>query len=499
MIIIISHRYDVSDRCAASLASCLLLDLGLISEQNLTNVIDKGKVRREREKFRENMRREETPTGPVLCFDGRKDLTWTYEKTPDGRWRRRQKREEHYVLLSEPDSIYLGHVSPESGKAEDVTGAIMAEIGEKGHTNEISGVQCDGTNVNTGTDGGVITLIEKKLERPVQRLICLLHMVELPLRHVLTKLDGETTGPNAFSGPIGKQLKACEKLPTVKFRPIPVNVPEMDPAILSTDQQYLLRIMRAVSDGECPPPLANQMPGPINHARWLTLACRILRLYVSTARPTTNLKTITTFVMKVYALSWFEIRREPSCTHGARHLFAIIQRIKSMPQSVQKIALPVVQNNSFFAHSENILLSMLSDEREEVRQRALARISEIRDGRSGAVVPVRKFIVPRLNFKARDYISMSGNLNHDPPLAHKISLDHLTEMVKAPGTKLPWEGVPCHSQAVERHIRLVSDASKAVCGKKAREGLVRSKIFSRKLVQTFETKSDFQTVFRQDS
>ena len=48
--------------------------------------------------------------------------------------------------------------------------------------------------------------MEKHLERPVQWLVCLLHANELPLRHLIEKLDGGTTGPNVFSGPIGSSL-----------------------------------------------------------------------------------------------------------------------------------------------------------------------------------------------------------------------------------------------------------------------------------------------------
>ena len=47
----------------------------------------------------------------------------------------------------------------------------------------------DGTNVNTGAVRGVIHLMEVRLGRPMQWLICLLHANELPLRHLIQKLD----------------------------------------------------------------------------------------------------------------------------------------------------------------------------------------------------------------------------------------------------------------------------------------------------------------------
>ena len=59
---------------------------------------------------------------------------------------------------------------------------------------------------------------------------------------------------------------------------------------------------------------------------------------------------------------------------------------------------------------------------------------------------------------------------------HKLNLEH-----------------PCHNQAVERHVKLVSEASAAVAGFKNRDELIRQKIRSRKLMKTFNTKRQFNT------
>ena len=55
--------------------------------------------------------------------------------------------------------------------------------------------------------GGVIRLLEVKIGRPLHYAICQLHGNELPLRHLFSKLDGSTSGPNSFSGPIGNAIK----------------------------------------------------------------------------------------------------------------------------------------------------------------------------------------------------------------------------------------------------------------------------------------------------
>ena len=80
--------------------------------------------------------------------------------------------------------------------------------------NEISfssvlAIGADGTNVNTGLNNGLIRLLELHMGRPAQWLICMFHLNELPLRHLLVHLDGTTSGPNAFCGVIGKRLKSA--------------------------------------------------------------------------------------------------------------------------------------------------------------------------------------------------------------------------------------------------------------------------------------------------
>ena len=71
-------------------------------------------------------------------------------------------------------------------------------------THELQTVGCDGTNVNTGAVRGFIYLMEVRLGRPMQWLICLVHANEFPLRHLIQKLDGAIKGPEVCSGVIGK-------------------------------------------------------------------------------------------------------------------------------------------------------------------------------------------------------------------------------------------------------------------------------------------------------
>ncbi|GBN13335.1 hypothetical protein AVEN_39127-1 [Araneus ventricosus] len=127
---------------------------------------------------------------------------------------------------------------------------------------------------------------------------------ELPLRrHLLNSLVGATTGPKEFCRPIGKAIKTCEELTVAAFSSISVeNMPHnIDIMVLSNDLQYLYDICLAISRVDCYSDLALRKPGAVAHSRWLTIASRILKLYVPTEKPSDNLIILATYIMKVYA------------------------------------------------------------------------------------------------------------------------------------------------------------------------------------------------------
>ena len=67
-----------------------------------------------------------------------------------------------------------------------------------------------------------------------------------------------------------KQLPECEKLPIVAFESIAANEIDIDVSDLSTDQNYMLQVYRAISSGHCDDSLAHRNSGKMAHSRWLT-------------------------------------------------------------------------------------------------------------------------------------------------------------------------------------------------------------------------------------
>ena len=145
----------------------------------------------------------------------------------------------------------------------------------------------DSTNVNTGWEGGAMHWVEVKLGRELNWLVCALHTNELPLRHLITTVDGKTLSNNKWTGNICKMLDSSTELKiNTSFLKITVGEPLItliDDIVkdLSTDQAYGYRITQAIRAGELPKDLALLEIGPVSHSRWLTTANRLCRMWVS--------------------------------------------------------------------------------------------------------------------------------------------------------------------------------------------------------------------------
>lgn len=125
----------------------------------------------------------------------------------------------------------------------------------------------------------------------------MLHFCELPFRALVRALDGATSGPFTLKGPIGSTLNEdLTELEVAEFKKIPNPdfhiVAEEDGYELSKDQAFLDQMCHAIMEGELPTSLANQDPGKLSHARWLTMANAFLRKYASTTQLSNHFQNI---------------------------------------------------------------------------------------------------------------------------------------------------------------------------------------------------------------
>jgi hypothetical protein len=487
-------RYGILDRSAAAIATAVLEDYGIVTANDSSSVIDPSKLRRERKRKRIEIEpSQESKIVSGIYFDGRKDKTMIINKE-GSKFYRRIVTEEHISLVQEPGSLYLGHVTPDGSTARHIKNSIACFIANSNiDVKHFVAIGCDGTNVNTGRVGGVVTLLEKEYGKPLQWLICMLHANELPLRHLLQYLDGSTSGPRAFRGPIGKGLANCHTLPLVMFDKIDVVLPMVILKDLSTDQQYLWEMCEAISKGECSLDLSKRNPGALNHSRWITTANRVLRLYVASEEPSINLKHLVTYIVKVYGPLWFSIRMHPSCKDGARHLFRTIKLSRYLTKELLDIIDPVLQRNGYFGHPENLLLAMIRDERQHIRELGLRRILKSRLEKSSTL---REFRIPKFNFDASEYfdlIDWQNTVVTEPPLTINVSEATIRLYVATHGDcTVEFDRYPCHTQAVERSVKIVTEASQALCGQQARDGFIRSRLEGRMIMPVFNTKSDYR-------
>ena len=177
-------RFNVSSVAGAFIANAVLKDRGLLTK---SNIIDRKKLDRQRQLYCENEQKKEKfrqKNEPLtsLYFDGRKDLTLAL-KEKNGKKHKIQKREEHYSLVEEPKSLYLGYVTPKYGTGIKIAKALYSWLANAGSIDTLKVIGGDGCCVNTGYENGVFACLESFIGRPLQRFICLLHAKKVASRN----------------------------------------------------------------------------------------------------------------------------------------------------------------------------------------------------------------------------------------------------------------------------------------------------------------------------
>ena len=81
------------------------------------------------------------------------------------------------------------------------------------------------------------------------------------------------------------------------------------------------------------------------------------------------------------------------------------QRSRSLPKELREIVEGVLTRNFHWATFENILLCMLGDNREEIRQKAVTIITKIR-ARGPAKIIRQMTKPPKIIFTAKDYTEL---------------------------------------------------------------------------------------------
>ena len=506
----ICDRYGVSSRAGAAIANAALTDAGVISATNQTNVIDKCKLRRAIDKYREERKVADQDDlikaqGEAYYFDGKKDRTLFTSRDENNKQFKYYQEEEHISMSSEPGGKYVTHLTPKGESGAEIVECVVDYLEEHGVSESWRIIGGDSTAGNTGNKRGCFVLIENRLGRRLFRVVCVLHLNELPWRHVFVDIDGPTDSKNTFKGVIGKLLPKVEELEfNNRFKKIDdgpglPDITEDVAADLSSDQKMLFMTFQSIRTGIIRPELHSLTPGPISHSRWLTHAIRTMLLHMKKhglqGKDKSNLTKLVHFLMTNYVVMWFTHKQRDTIEEAPRNLLKQVQLTSLLPKDIQTIARKNIDRNSYWAHPENLLLSMLADQDSKIRGEAVDKIIAVRGDRDYGDNHTRKFINPTLNFEAEHYSSMIDWENvtvTEPVLTTSMSSAELLNLRSAP---LTLSRYPSHTQSVERLVKQTTRAAETVAGYSARDGFLRASAKSREMMPKFDSKQDFENNF----
>ena len=84
------------------------------------------------------------------------------------------------------------------------------------------------------------------------------------------------------------------------------------------------------------------------------------------------------FIVKVYAVSWFEVKTNSKIHNQQLYIFNLIKKIKQQSEVVQDVAFRNLKYNAFALLPENMLYSMMKSDDLEVKEATLKKIISIR-------------------------------------------------------------------------------------------------------------------------
>ena len=509
-------RGGVSQRTLANILSSYVVDTGLATEDDPSLLVDKAKVSREqeREMLRVMAKAEEwmkTSGIDAIQFDGKDEKAKAWVTLECGTRVVRHVKEDH-ITLTDCQGEFLMHFTREKVEGVKAGKVIALRIATFLNTFGISAtlklVGADSTNLNTGNKEGAFALLEHLLGKRLVWSICLLHTNELPLRHLIASLDGPKGSGNSLTGPAGRLLPHTQSLPyNPNFPPLScgeplVKLPPKVLADLSWDQQYGYKMIPALEAGTIPRSLQIMVIGPVDHSRWLTTANRFLDLWTRVhglvGQDLENLRLICLFIVGVYYKLWFNIKRDHKLVDGPHHMLKQVQLVsKYCSEEVRAVVDPYITRNSYFAHPELLLISLLASDNEEERHFAVRTIrKQIRKGAEIGNSRPRQFKTSSINFEAEkltELINWDTVKLSEPLITATMSSDELLGLLETP-LEVPstWQ---CHSQSMERAVRKVSESCLMVVGEKKREGWIRCAEESRKVLKKPESKADYRVLF----
>ena len=271
---------------------------------------------------------------------------------------------------------------------------------------------------------------------------------------------------------------------------------------LSSDQKLLYQLVKMVKSGVKLPNIEKFEIGGISLARWLTHASAMLLIYCSKhnlpEEATKKLKLIVTHITNCYAPMWFRFKTYPLLTDAPKHWFRLLRIIADSAEDVREVALKSITRNSYYFHSESILLCYVSSKDREERLFAVEKIKQIRAGSEDPTIgntSTRTRANPKkliISASKLHEVIPESDFKYETYLTCNIVTDQLDNLVESPLIIKPY---PSNTQSVERAIKEMTEAGQRVSTVERRDGVIVARQIANHILPQNTSKKDMEKLF----
>ena len=177
--------------------SVMYPDLDPSTHSNM--VVNRSKMRHQQDKVFHDLNKQQQDTPVAISWDGKRCSTLVKDNFNENKSRNIIQKQEHIVITDMENSSYIGNFCPEDGTGSVVAKGVTEKLKQKGFDlSKIFFICGDSTASNTGYGNGAFSWFEEFGMKAYHWVLCVSHLIELPLRKISSKLIGDTGGPGSF-------------------------------------------------------------------------------------------------------------------------------------------------------------------------------------------------------------------------------------------------------------------------------------------------------------
>ena len=366
----------VSDRNAALLLTPAVQRLGHDAAKFNLN---RSSIRRERikrrQKMAENLKKEFTPTVPLIVhWDGKimEDIC------------SREKVDRLPIIVSGQGVDQLLNVPKLSaGTGEASAAAVYESVVAWNICQQVKGMCFDTTSVNSGIRAGACILLEQKMEKDLLWFACRHHILEIVLEAVVVHALGPSKGPDIL---IFKRFQSqwqsidrsnyqtaasdaeiSSSVSGVASDVIAFANAQLEQFQPRDDYQELLQLTVIFLGGTLAKDMSFKAPAGLHRARWMSKTIYSLKIWLFrqqfklTKREQKGIADVCLFTVHLYVKAWFQA---PSAICGPRIDLQFVKDIdsyKDINSTISGIAMKKFLGHLWYLSEELVALAFFDD------------------------------------------------------------------------------------------------------------------------------------------